>query len=366
MSFPFPERQETSSSSIARSGAVRQRLEEVEDTVLAPYAMRSSRSAGREHPEPESAVRTAFQRDRDRIVHANSFHRLRGKTQVFIAPAGDHYATRLTHVLQVSQIGRVIARALALNEDLVEAVALAHDLGHAPFGHAGQEALDQLLGGGYRHDEQSLRVVRYLEKSGRGLNLTLEVLDAIRTHRKPRHSVTGVMAGPSSTLEAEIVKIADAVAYINHDVDDALRAHIIQPADLPSGAIAVLGNSRSERINTVVVDMVDRSLGRAEVTMSPDVLEALNELREFLFQHVYTSPAVKREAERARHVVSELFAYFCAHPSAMPTEYQEDRREEGIERRVVDYIAGMTDSFAIQLFEELFVPKMWPLGQGPR
>src|SRR5947209_3394288 len=212
---------------------VRQRLERVEDAILAPYAMHSARSAGRRRPEPESPVRTAYQRDRDRVVHANSFRRLRGKTQVFIAPAGDHYATRMSHVLEVSQVSRVIARALRLNEDLSEAIALAHDLGHAPFGHAGQEALNAVLGDGYRHDEQSLRVVRFLEKSGRGLNLTIEVLDGIRTHRKPRESLAGFVVAPSTTLEAEVVRLSDAIGYINHDVDDAIRARLISTSDLP-------------------------------------------------------------------------------------------------------------------------------------
>lgn len=341
--------------------SIREELETREDATLAPYAMRSNRTAGRELPERESPVRTAYQRDRDRIVHANSFRRLRGKTQVFIAPAGDHYATRLSHALEVSQIARVVARALRLNEDLVEAIALAHDLGHAPFGHAGQEALDQVLGGGYRHDEQSVRVVRYLEKSGRGLNLTSEVLDGIRTHRKPRHSLSGVTVAPSSTLEAEVVKIADAVAYINHDADDAVRAHIIRGADLPAQPLALLGHTRSQRINTAVCDIVQTSRDQAVVTTSPAVLAALDELREFLFQHVYTNPEVTREASRARHVVSELFRHFCARPDTMPTEYQEDPRREGVERRVADYIAGMTDSFAIQLFEDVFVPKVWPV-----
>jgi dGTPase len=323
--------------------------------------MRSSQSAGREHPEPESSVRTAFQRDRDRIIHANSFRRLRGKTQVFIAPAGDHYATRLSHVLEVAQIARVVARALRLNEDLVEAIALAHDLGHAPFGNAGQEALDQLLGGGYRHDEQSMRVVRYLEKSGRGLNLTAEVLDGIRTHRKPRHDLAGVTVGVSSTLEAEVVKIADAVAYINHDVDDAIRAHLIGQSNIPRSAVEVLGYRRSQRINTVVCDLVATSLDSPRVAMSSPVLGALNELREFLFEQVYTNSAVKREAERARHVVTELFRFYCNRPELMPDDYRDDPRREGVERRVADYIAGMTDSFATQLFEDLFIPKMWPL-----
>jgi dGTPase len=329
--------------------------------LLAPYAMRSRQSAGRAVPEPESDVRTAYQRDRDRIIHSNALRRLRGKTQVFIAPAGDHYATRLSHVLEVAQVARVIARALRLNEDLAEAIALAHDLGHAPFGHAGQAALDRLLNGGYRHDEQSLRVVQFLEKGGQGLNLTREVLDGIRTHRKPRHNLAGTTVGPSSTLEAEAVKLADAIAYINHDVDDALRAGAILDADLPAPALAVLGRTRSQRIDTVVRDIIRVSLDRPIVEMSPDTLEALNHLREFLFERVYTNPVVKREADRAGHVVSQLFLHFQAHPDALPPDYQDDPRSEGIDRRVADYIAGMTDSFAITLFEQLFIPKMWPI-----
>ncbi|GAC1466275.1 MAG: deoxyguanosinetriphosphate triphosphohydrolase [Chloroflexota bacterium] len=329
--------------------------------MLAPYAMHSARSLGREGAEPLSPVRTEYQRDRDRIVHANAFRRLRGKTQVFMAPAGDHYATRLSHVLEVSQVARVIARALRLNEDLVEAIALAHDLGHAPFGHAGQEALDHLLGGGYRHDEQSLRVVQFLEKNGRGLNLTREVIDGIRTHRKPRHDLTGVTVGPSTTLEAEVVKLADAVAYINHDVDDAVRAGVIVEAELPACPLAVLGETRSQRINAVVCDIVETSAGKPEVSMSQEVRAVMNELREHLFLHVYTSTTVKKEADRARHVVSELFRHFQAHPEAMPASFHDDPRSEGVERRVADYIAGMTDFYAIQVFQDLFVPKMWPI-----
>ena len=348
------------SDATVRGGSVRERLEQLEEETLAPYAQLSRNSAGRERPEEESPVRTAYQRDRDRIIHCNAFRRLRGKTQVFIAPAGDHYATRLSHVLEVAQIGRVIARALRLNEDLVEAIALAHDLGHAPFGHAGQESLDQLLGEGYRHDEQSLRVVQVLEKGGQGLNLTREVLDGIRTHRKPRHDLSGTTVGPSSTLEAEVVKLSDAIAYINTDVDDAVRAGIIRPDDLPSGPIRRLGDRRSLRINTVVCDIVAASAGRPTVAMMPNVLAALNELRDFLFHEVYTNPAVKREAERARHVVAQLFHYFRERPEALPDTYQDDPRGEGIERRVADYIAGMSDFYAIQRFEELFVPRMWP------
>lgn len=339
---------------------VRVRWEEVERHILAPYAAHAADTRGRERPEAESAVRTAYQRDRDRIVHSNSFRRLRGKTQVFIAPEGDHYATRLSHVLEVAQVGRTIARALRLNEDLTEAIALAHDLGHAPFGHAGQEALDHLLGEGYRHDEQSLRVVRYLERGGQGLNLTAEVLDGIGTHRKPRHSLAGTATARPITLEAEVAKLADAIAYVNHDVDDAIRAHAIRPEDLPAGPIQVLGGTRSQRIDTVVGDIMASSLGEPRVTMSPEILAALDELREFLFQHVYTDAEVKREAERARHVVAELFRYFCARPEALPPEYLEDPRGEGVDRRVADYIAGMTDFYAIRAFENRFVPKAWP------
>jgi dGTPase len=339
----------------------RDRLETLEDEILAPYAAHGNRSRGRERPEPESPVRTAYQRDRDRVIHANAFRRLRGKTQVFIAVSGDHYATRLSHALEVAQVARDIARALRLNEDLAEAIALAHDLGHAPFGHAGQHALNQLLGEGYEHDKQSLRVVRFIEKSGRGLNLTEEVLDGIRTHRKPRHSLAGTTAGPSSTLEAEVVKLSDAIAYINHDVDDAVRAHIIAESDLPSDAVQHLGHSRSQRINTAVCDILETSDGKPQVAMSERTLSALDALRDYLFLHVYTNPAVKRESARAEGVVERLFEYYCSHPDLLPAEYQEDPRREGTERRVADYIAGMTDAFAITTFEDLFVPKTWPL-----
>jgi dGTPase len=340
---------------------VRVRIEAAEDAFLAPYAAHSARSAGRERRELESPVRTAYQRDRDRIVHSHAFRRLRGKTQVFIAPIGDHYATRLSHVLEVAQIARDVARALRLNEDLVEAIALGHDLGHAPFGHAGQAALNELLGEGYSHDKQSLRVVSLLEKNGLGLNLTHEVLEGIRTHRKPRHNLIGTAVGPSSTLEAEVVKLSDAIAYINHDVDDAIRAHIIVEDDLPTEAAGLLGRRRSERIDTAVTDIIAMSDGIPTVSMSDPVLEALNELREFLFERVYTNPHVKREASRAHGVVSSLFRYYVDHPGGLPAEYQDDPRGEGIERRVADYIAGMTDFFAIATFEELFVPKTWPI-----
>lgn len=345
----------------AGNDSVRLHLEAVERQILAPYAALSSSSAGREFDEPESPVRTRYQRDRDRIIHANAFRRLRGKTQVFIAPAGDHYATRLSHVLEVSQISRVIARALRLNEDLAEAIALAHDLGHAPFGHAGQEALNSVLGDGYSHDEQSLRVVRFLEKSGRGLNLTAEVIDGIRTHRKPRESLAGYAVAPSSTLEAEVVRLSDAIAYINHDVDDAIRARLIDRTDLPTAAVAHLGTSRSERINVVVTDIIMTSQGRSTVGMTDETLEQLDRLREFLFLNVYRNQVVTAEGERAQRLVMALFEYLCARVELMPEEFRQDRRDEGSERLVADYIAGMTDSFAIDLFQKYFVPRVWPL-----
>lgn len=340
---------------------IRRRLEAMETESLASYAMHSSDSAGREHNEEESPVRTAYQRDRDRIVHANAFRRLRGKTQVFIAPIGDHYATRLSHALEVAQVSRVIARALRLNEDLVEAIALAHDLGHAPFGHAGQEALNKLLGDGYRHDEQSVRVVRFLEKSGRGLNLTHEVLDGIRTHRKPRESLAGYAIAPSATLEAETVRLSDAIAYINHDVDDAIRAGLIQDSEFPAGSISCLGNTRSLRINTVVCDIIGTSSGVPTVAMSSEILGHLDTLRDYLFSHVYRNPAVMQEGERAQRLVTALFEYLRAHVELLPPEFADDPRGEGSDRRVADYIAGMTDSFAIDLYQKHFIPRLWPI-----
>ncbi len=340
---------------------VRRRLEAREHKSLSPYAARSAQSRGRSREEPESPVRTAFQRDRDRIIHSHAFRRLRGKTQVFIAPSGDHYATRLSHVLEVAQIARDIARALGLNEDLTEAIALAHDLGHAPFGHAGQEALNALLGEGYRHDEQSVRVVERLEKGGRGLNLTYEVVDGIRTHRKPRENLAGYAVAPSSTLEAETVRLSDAVAYINHDVDDAVRARLIDESQLPRDILTRVGHTRSERINTVVCDIIGTSWGTDFVRMTDEMLSDLNRLRDELFLTVYRSPKVVREGERAIRLVTTLFEYFVEHPDALPDDFRDDPRQEGIDRRIADYIAGMTDSFAIEVFQATFLPRMWPL-----
>jgi dGTPase len=335
---------------------IRQRLEEREDS-LSPYAAKSKLSRGRERVEVPSPMRTEFQRDRDRITHSKAFRRLKHKTQVFIAPLGDHYVTRLTHTLEVSQIARSIARALNLNEDLVEAISLGHDLGHTPFGHAGEEVLNELYPAGFRHNEQSLRVVDCLEKSGEGLNLTWEVREGILKHSKGKEDIIGRLEDMPNTLEAQICKLADSVAYINHDVGDAIRSGLISEDDLPVSAVAVLGHSPSERINTMVCDVVDESwsatgedgAGSATITMSARVLGAANELRRFLFQRVYDVQTARDETERAKQVVRSLYKRFVQDPGKLPREYENPAN---VERGVVDYIAGMTDNYALGLAGE--------------
>jgi dGTPase len=309
-------------------------------------------------------VRTAFQRDRDRIIHSKAFRRLKHKTQVFIAPLGDHYVTRLTHTLEVSQIARTIARALNLNEDLTEAIALGHDLGHTPFGHVGEDVLDELYHRGFRHNEQSLRVVDLLENNGYGLNLTWEVRDGIVNHSKTRTEILGQDWGKVNTLEGEICKIADTVAYINHDIGDAIRADILTEGDIPISAVKVLGLSHSQRINTMVCDIIDFSwaasgrdttTGSPKIGMSPQILEATETLRKFLFDRVYNQQAVEKETERAREVIRLLYRYFNEHEDKLPSEYCLHSDET--ERRVVDYIAGMTDQYALRMAEELALTK---------
>ena len=335
-------------------------LEEKEEQ-LSPYAMKSRLSRGRLKPEEACAMRTAFQRDRDRIIHCKAFRRLKHKTQVFIAPPGDHYVTRLTHTLEVSQIARSVSRALNLNEDLTEAIALGHDLGHTPFGHVGEEVLNELSPSGFRHNEQSQRVVEVLEKGGQGLNLTWEVREGILKHSKSRLDILGDDWETSETLEGQVCKIADVAAYINHDLDDALRAGAISESDLPRSAMAVLGKSRSERINAIIWDVVDSSWAargeeltneqaRPMILMSPPVSEATNSLREFLFERVYTSGMVEKEAGRARMVVRLLYEHFTSHPDRLPRDYALDRAS--LDRGVVDYIAGMTDQYALQVAQE--------------
>ena len=337
---------------------IRQIAEEKEES-LSPYAVKSRASRGRLKPEEPCPVRTAFQRDRDRIIHCKAFRRLKHKTQVFIAPLGDHYVTRLTHTLEVSQIARTIARALNLNEDLAEAISLGHDLGHTPFGHVGEDVLNELYQGGFRHNEQSLRVVDILEKDGQGLNLTWEVRDGILNHSKTRMEILGQGWGKVNTLEGEVCKLADIVAYINHDIGDAIRAGIITENDLPLSAINVLGRFHSQRVNTMVCDIIDCSWAASgnvtkdnpAIGMSPKVLEAANNLRDFLFDRVYNVRSAQEKAEKARGVVRLLYKYFTEHEAKLPPEYHLYSGE--IERRVVDYIAGMTDQYALRMAEEL-------------
>ncbi len=335
-------------------------MSEEREESLSPHAVKSRLSQGRQRPERPDPVRTAFQRDRDRIIHSKSFRRLKHKTQVFIAPLGDHYVTRLTHTLEVSQIARTISRALNINEDLTEAIALGHDLGHTPFGHVGEDVLDELYADGFRHNEQSLRVVDFLEKDGRGLNLTREVRDGIVHHSKSGVAVLGEDWGEVGTLEGEVVKISDMVAYINHDIGDAIRAEILTERDLPLGAVEVLGLTHSQRINTMVCDIIESSWDirscdiikeRPAIKMSPPVLKAANILRDFLFDKVYNPRSAEEESQRAEETVRFLYRHFNEHDDKLPAEYR--LHGDTTERRVVDYIAGMTDHYALRLAEEL-------------
>ncbi len=334
-------------------------MTEAREETLSPHAVRSRMSRGRQRSEEPDPIRTAFQRDRDRILHSKSFRRLKHKTQVFIAPLGDHYVTRLTHTLEVSQVARTIARALNLNEDLAEAISLGHDLGHTPFGHWGEYTLNELFKPGFQHNEQSLRIVDLLEKDGEGLNLTWEVRDGIVSHSKSDVPVLGKEWGEVGTLEGEIVKMADMVAYINHDIGDAVRAGILTESDLPPEVIEVLGSSHSQRINTMVTDIVKSSWDaricgiidkKPALKMSPPVLSAANKLRDFLFERVYTPSMGRADAENAKEVIQFLYRHFNKYPEKLPEEYR--RHADTTERGVVDYIAGMTDQFALRLAEE--------------
>ncbi|MGD1119390.1 MAG: deoxyguanosinetriphosphate triphosphohydrolase [Dehalococcoidales bacterium] len=335
-------------------------LTEAKEESLSPWAVQSKDSRGRLRPEEPDPIRTCFQRDRDRIIHCMAFRRLKHKTQVFIAPSGDHYVTRLTHTLEVAQIARTIARALNLNEDLTEAIALGHDLGHTPFGHWGEDTLNELFKEGFRHNEQSLRIVDLLEKDGRGLNLTLEVRDGIVHHSKSDVAVLGKDWGQVGTLEGEAVKISDMVAYINHDIGDAIRAGILTEDDLPPEAVKVLGNSRSQRINAMVSDIVQSSWDvrvcaimtvRPRIQMSPAVTSAAEVLRDFLFEKVYNPNMETADAINAKNVVIFLWEYFKKHQAELPAEYR--LHADTTERGVVDYIAGMTDQYALRLAAEL-------------
>ena len=325
---------------------VRERIWQTEDTILAPYATHSQFTRGRMREEKECDFRTVFQRDRDRIIYSNSFKRLKNKTQVFFAPEGDHYITRMTHTVDVSQISRSIARSLHLNEDLAEAIALGHDLGHTPFGHVGERVLDKLASTGFLHNEQSLRVVDVLEKGGRGLNLTLEVRDGILEHKS---------SGKPQTLEGKIVSIADRIAYINHDIEDAIRAGILQETDLPAFPVSILGKATKERIHTAIADIYENSYGKPVIEMSADVEKAIKELRAFMFERVYNL-SNRVILERAERMLTELFTYFMAHTDKLPAPYAALLDEWGKERAVCDYISGMTDQYAINVFESVFIP----------
>jgi dGTPase len=337
---------------------IREQTEKKEE-CLSPYAAKSRLSRGRPRPEEPCPIRTCFQRDRDRIIYSKAFRRLKHKTQVFIAPLGDHYVTRLTHTLEVSQIARTIARALNLNEDLAEAIALGHDLGHTPFGHMGEEILNELYHGGFRHNEQSLRVVDLLERDGEGLNLTWEVRDGILNHSKGQADILGERWGDVGTLEGQTCKIADIVAYVNHDVEDAIRAGIISQDELPERVVATLGHTHSQRINTLVSDIIECSWpldgkgdeARPNIGMSPGVTGATNILRQFLFDRVYYPSLAGEEAVRAARALRSLYSYFLKHGDRLPPEFASLPGDQ--ERKVVDYIAGMTDQYALRLAEEI-------------
>lgn len=331
---------------------IREELEEREREILAPWASFSDASKGRRRDEPQDDLRPVFQRDRDRILHSKSFRRLKDKTQVFIVPDGDHYRTRMTHTLEVSQNARTIAKALRLNEDLTEAIALGHDLGHTPFGHAGERVLDRVCPEGFHHAIQSVRLAEDLEKEGQGLNLTWEVLDGFRNHQS---------AGKPATLEGTIVQYSDKIAYFHHDMDDAIRGNILTEDDVPQEISDVLGRTKEERLDTFVHDIISTSKGRPVVEMSDRVQKAFGEFREFMFENVYTNPKAKGEESKAMGVVEQLFYYYCKHVDLLPSYLKRRMSEFGDskERVVCDYISSMTDRFAIARYEDIYVPKCW-------
>ena len=329
---------------------IREELEQREHMMLSPWAARADETRGRLRPAEENEVRTCYQRDVDRIVYCKSFRRLKHKTQVFLQPEGDHYRTRLTHTLEVMRISRTIARALRLNEDLTEAIAFGHDLGHTPFGHAGEKALSDVTGKPFRHNEQSLRVVDILEKNGEGLNLTYETRMGIVCH-------TGDQL--PDTLEGQIIRLADRIAYINHDIDDACRAGILSNRDIPVEITDVLGETHSQRINTLVMDIIGHSQGLDHLERDPGVAEAMEKLRDFMFERVYRNPVAKGEESKAKDIIGILYDYYMKHPGKLPADFQPQLSFDGIERTVIDYIAGMTDKYAVYKFSEIFIPTAW-------
>lgn len=340
---------------------IRKRTEQIEQQTLSQYATLSSESKGRQRTEKPCPIRTCFQRDRDRIIHSKSFRRLKHKTQVFLAPTSDHYRTRLTHVIEVSQIARTIARSLRLNEDLTEAIALGHDLGHTPFGHAGEEILNEIHPGGFKHVIHSLRVVDVLEKDGKGLNLSYEVRDGISKHSKGMGSIDNPKVRPE-TMEGQVVRVSDLVAYANHDLDDALRSGIIKIGDVPKEALNVLGRTISKRVNSMVTDIIVQTQNKSDgnVYIGGEVENAILNLRGYLFENVYMNEVVKTNFIKARKILKELYEYFCANPDKLwEIKEKKDVYDNNHSQIVCDFIAGMTDSFAISLYEELFLPKRW-------
>ena len=329
---------------------LRELTEELVRQTLSPYAALSADSRGRQRPMEPCQIRTCYQRDIDRILHSKSFRRLMHKTQVFLQPEGDHYRTRMTHTLEVVRISRTIARGLRLNEDLTEAIALGHDLGHTPFGHAGERVLNEILPGGFRHNEQSLRVVDRLEKGGEGLNLCYEVRRGILCHTGPDRA---------ETLEGQIVRVADKIAYINHDIDDAMRGGIIYPLDIPLDISQVLGFDHGGRINTLTGDVIQASQGKGEIVQSPACGQAMARLRQFMFEAVYHNPLAKGEESKAQDMIARLFEFYQKNPDDLPPDYQDIRAREGVDRAVCDYIAGMTDNYAVAKYSEAFIPLAW-------
>mgnify|MGYP002680383491 FL=1 len=330
---------------------IREEQEKREHEYLSPYASFSDMSRGRDREEPQCDMRTIYQRDRDRILHCKSFRRLKHKTQVFLAPTGDHYRTRLTHTLEVAQIARSIGRALNLNEDLIEAIALGHDLGHTPFGHAGERTLNKICPLGFAHYKQSVRVVELLENDGRGLNLTWEVRDGILNHKT---------TGNPATLEGNVVRLSDKIAYINHDIDDAIRAGIFAEDQIPKIYTSILGNSTKERLNTLIKDIIINSRGKNGIYMSDEVGDAMTSLREYMFSNLYTNPTAKSEEAKAYKLITELYNYYLDNTDALPDNYKQfiDKGQPQ-ERVICDYISGMTDQYCVSKFTEIYVPKSW-------
>ncbi len=331
---------------------IREQLEQREHKILSPYASFSDESKGRAVFEEQCDLRPVYQRDRDRILHSKTFRRLKGKTQVFLAPEGDHYRTRMTHTLEVSQNARTVAKALMLNEDLTEAIALGHDLGHTPFGHAGERVLNVINPAGFRHQAQSIRVVECLEKNGEGLNLTWEVKDGILNHST---------SGNPSTLEGKIVRICDKIAYVNSDIDDAIRGKVISEEDIPSRYKEMLGHTLRERLNTLIHDLIKNSMNKNDIIQSEEMAAALQGLRSFMFEHVYVYSIAKKEEKKAEYMIALLYEHYMEHPEHMPVEYYDrvQRKDEDVRQVACDFVAGMTDRYAVKQFENLTVPKTW-------